>query len=160
MKVQDIIKEFDEEDDRQYPNPIRVDYERATDIYDLGDEVLGELVSLYNKEHNITKFTPAQWVEAANVQREKYGKVMTVPVSNLISMETHLYEPHMKKLASDEKVQSTGNLPIIFKTGNDLLVADGNHRVVSEIERGAENIKALVLDLDTLSKQLKIENRE
>lgn len=157
MKVKDIIEEMDDGDDeRQYPNPIHYDYEKATEIYDLADDVVSELVSLYNKEHGITEFVPALYRKAAALQKEKYGKVIDVPVDNLISMESHVYEPHMKKLSKSVPDQSIGKLPHIFKVENVLLVADGNHRIVAEIEKGNKTVKAVVLDIGALAKQFKI----
>jgi len=155
MKISELLEFESDEDDRKYPNPIPLKYDRANEIYDFGDDVIGKMVAVYNKEHGITGFSAGNWIKAVSSQKQKYGKTQEVPVNNLISAESHLYEPHLNKLTNGENVESTGKLPIIYKVENEYLVADGNHRVVADIMKGNKTTKALVLDLVELSNMFK-----
>jgi len=158
MKVQEIIHEDQE---REFPNPVPFNQSKVYDVFDLADEVEGELVSLYKQEHGIDEFVSGrEYGKAAKIQRQKYGKIADIPINNITSSESHLYKPQVDALVSGAQIKTSSDIPILYKVGNEYIVGDGNHRVTAELLKGNKSVKALVLDLSELSKQLKIENKE
>lgn len=172
MMIREIIIETsDDDNERQYKNPIRYEPRRGEEIFDLADEVLHELIDLHIKQNkmpmpdiNITKakyggqakkVRRESYIKAKNAVNKKYGKIAEVSIENLITIEANLYEPALHQMKQGKNFTSA--LPLIYKVNDDLLIADGNHRIVNELNMGKTTTKIFVIDIGQLAQQLQIE---
>lgn len=129
-------------DDGLVPNPIFCDTDRAMNIYDLVDDTVPFLGT-----DNIVD----------------YGTVKSVKVKDLISIYAMLYEKtllHFHKnsplLQYGQKIfnKSYTELPIIYKVGKSLIIADGDYRIAHAILNGQTKVIAKVINISKLIKSL------
>ena len=146
-----------DEPEPDVPNPLPVppDTERG-DILDTIDDIEGNLVSQAYKrlfgEFDVKK--PHQWGEAAEYVRNRIGTVQLVPIASLTAIEPNLYGDHLSRLARGEKPRTGTKLPVIYILSSGNYIGDGNHRVVNELSKGREKVKALVIDFRQYEKDL------
>ncbi len=155
MKIQDIIQTIIEDEGRNYPNPLpSIDMSHPLFSYwtDAADAVESDLVYQYKLENNIDKLTGKTYGNAIQTMRERVGSVVNLPISSLIGTEPYLDEDHLKAVMSNTNVMSSGKTPVVYKLDNKYIVGDGNHRVVAAHLNGVKKIKALLIDLDKLTR--------
>lgn len=153
MKVQDILKEFDDdEDQREFENPIPFDENKLEGAWDYMDDVDGELAAAYKTEHGMEEFPSGRdYAKALQIQRKKYGVVADVPLDKLIPTEQYLDKVQIDKIIKGGDVKSSSELPILYKTGDMYLIGDGNHRAAAVAISGGKSVKALVLDPEQIN---------
>ena len=162
MKVEEVVLEFDEEENpREFPNPLKADV-NAAGLWDLSDEITGRLRNQWAADNNVSLVdqrgrnfsnTLAKAIKGA---REQYTDIIDIPIDKIITTETHLVKDHLTKLVNGGDIDSLNKPPTIYKSGDTLVVADGNHRVVAAHLQGKKTISARVFDFDKLKKQLNI----
>ena len=135
---------------RTEPTPLKVDSPLVHSVFNMADEVEGALVDTYRKTHNAQHLNYAQVIKLA---REKYGKIMNVPLNAIIGSEEKLYRDQLVALQK-KTAQSSSILPLLYKHNNKYIVADGNHRIAAAKLEKKRSIQALVLDLDLLVKSI------
>jgi len=157
MKVQDILIEvWDDENEREFENPIPHDSSKMEDAFEYMDEVDGDLVTLYKQERGIKEFpSGAEYGKALQVQRNKFGEITNIPLNKILASETHLHKDHIDKIIKDGDITASSKLPILYKMGAVYFVGDGNHRIAAEMIRGKKSVEALVLDADRILNQIK-----
>ena len=155
MRIQDL-KERSNEPKPDYPNPLRsigMNDPLFQKWADLMDEVEGELLDRYKKENNIIQsLVGKEYGDAIKKLRYRYGQVITVPISNLTSIEPFLYKDHLDTLLRGGERKP--DLPLVYKMGSNYLIGDGNHRVVADYLGGKKSTKVVLMDLDKLWKAL------
>jgi len=153
MKLVDLHETtYDEPSREEVNNPIPFDKTKVFNAFELANDVEDELVKIYKKERGITEFNSLRdYGKAAQIQREKYGSIENVLISDLIASEEKVYPDQLRALVKGDNVKSSSELPLVYKTKNDYIIGDGNHRAIAAAFNGEESIKALVLDLDKLS---------
>lgn len=146
-----IIREdrYDNEPEPDVPNPIPVPPQaQLWEILDIIEEIESEYVrEAYQKlfgEFDVKK--PHQWGKAADHVRRQLGKVQNVPITNLIGIEPKLYGEHLTRLAQGYIPTRGDKLPIIYVLSSGMYIGDGNHRVVNELSKGKQTVRALVVD--------------
>lgn len=159
MKVQDILKEVwdDDEDQKQFENPLPFDEGKLEDAWEYMDDVDGELARAYKTEHNIEEFPSGRdYGNALRSQRKKYGVVVDIPLDKIIPTEQYLYKDQIDNIIKGGNVKSSSELPILYKMGDGYFVGDGNHRIAAVAISGGKSIKTLVLDPEKIN----IKNKE
>ncbi len=153
MKVLDLINESN---DRDFENPLPVDTQ-SNGIWDLSDEIINELLEQYKNKNDITFNKPDGAIDSTLLQKtikdinRQVSTLEDVPINKILATEKYLVKSHLDSLVDGE-----GKPPLIYKSGDTYMVADGNHRVVAAYLQGKKTIKSLVQDLDRLAKQLNI----
>ncbi len=153
MKVLDLINESN---DRDFENPLPVDTQ-SNGIWDLSDEIINELLEQYKNKNDITFNKPDGAIDSTLLQKtikdinRQVSTLEDVPINKILATEKYLVKSHLDSLVDGE-----GEPPLIYKSGDTYMVADGNHRVVAAYLQGKKTIKSLVQDLDRLAKQLNI----
>ena len=135
MKLFEIYSliENDDEDEEHFkntvPNPFPV-----VDSSRLGeaDEYADELVDEYMEQHSL-KYSNENFLKA----RGQVGKVMDVPMHEIVSTEDRIYPDRVKSPSNE--------LPYMVFLEGDYIVLDGNHRVVNAFLNKKTSIKALVI---------------
>lgn len=112
-------KEEDEEDNRVYPNPLPV------------------------MSPNDPRWI--DWHERGDALGPENAQRVVVPINRLISTERFL-EPDALKRSSDSKFSSA--VPGVYKIDGNLLIVDGNHRVVQTHLNGRSKIEVDLYDVD------------
>ncbi len=160
MKVLDLIKEDRWDDDEEHgdiPNPIPFEEDKMRYAFEFADEVEGELVELYKREHGISEFKSAQeYGDASKIQRNKYGVITNIAIDKLLAGEAGIYKRQVDALMKGGDVKTSSDLPIVYKMGNNYIIGDGNHRAAVAAMKGEKTLKVVLMDLDKLARKLKI----
>ena len=140
----------DAETRRTTPNPLPIansaELNRAFDLAeDLDDKILAD----YKRKHNISHRLSGlgEIGKILKAERPKYGKVETVPISNVLASEDMLDGKHLKALADKRETTPASGQTTLLKVGNKYYVQDGNHRIAAAFLRGEKTIDALVLNV-------------
>lgn len=158
MKVKELLEFNDEENPRDYPNPlpsIEAGSPEFGKFDDAASEVENLIVYLYKKENNIEGML--QGKEYGNVLtqgRKKYGEVVDFPIDKLTAAEPTLDKKHLDMIMQGKSTKAEDDLPTVYKVGNKNYVGDGNHRVAAASLQGNQTVKVLFLDVDKLKKSL------
>ena len=134
-------RDEDKEANRTFRNPLphlTLDDPRFADWYDRGEEILFGYIEQQGWDIHKKGMTRAQ---------NALGIKTTVPINKLIGTESYLEPTGLKRKPGD---RFSSELPVIYKVDNNLVISDGNHRVVQAHLNGETEIKALVLDVDAL----------
>jgi hypothetical protein len=81
---------------------------------------------------------------------DKYGKVMNVPLSNIIATEKWLKRDQIESIMNNSATSSS-ELPIFYYEDGKYVVGDGNHRIVAAYLNKESSIKGRVLALEFLN---------
>jgi len=139
----------DEQDNRTFRNPLphlTPDDPRFGEWYDRGDDVLGT----YAQDKKWSIRHGKGMMRAGNA----LGQKQVVPIDQLIGTERYLDPKGLKRKASDK---FSSKIPIIYMVDGNMLIVDGNHRVVQAHQKGQTEIEALVIDVNALEQQFGIE---
>lgn len=144
----DYERDEDEQDSRTFKNPLphlTPNDPRFAEWYDRGDDVLGT----YAQEKGWS-------IRDKGMKRagKALGQRQVVPINRLIGTERYL-EPKGLRRKSTDKFSS--EMPDIYMVDGNMLIVDGNHRVVQAHLEGKTEIEALVIDVNALEQQFGIE---
>jgi len=134
----------DERDNRTFRNPLpslTIDDPRFADWYDRGDDVLATYA-----QHKGWSIHDKGMVRAGNA----LGKKQVVPIDQLIGTERYLDPQGLKRKPTDK---FSSKIPIIYVVDGNMLIADGNHRVVQAHQEGQTEIEALVIDVNAFEQE-------
>lgn len=139
----------DAERRRTTPNPLPIaGHAELNRAFDLAEELDDKILANYKKQHGIQKFDDLrQMGKVLKSERPKYGKVETVPISNIIASEDVLDGEHLKALVNGKDTTPASGQATLLKVGNKFYVQDGNHRFAAAFLRGEKTIDALVLEV-------------
>jgi hypothetical protein len=140
MQLIHLFREYYEpESEPTFPNPLphlKPDDPRFGDWYDRAEDVLIPYAKLkgYTDKYAMVRAT------------DDIARPIVVPINKLIGTETHLYPDGLEN-RPDAK---SSKLPIVYKVDGNLMVADGNHRVVRAHQAGDTTIQVKLLNVDAL----------
>lgn len=155
MNIQDIERRHEEEDAEDgidFKNPLpqldpNTPYGKRW--FDLANELDNDIITNYKIKNNITGKLPIGELGSILKQyRNKFTDVVELPILRLTSIEKRLNSKHLKKLIQGSNVESSSDLPSVYKMGNLYVVSDGNHRVAAAFINGEDTIKVRLLDMD------------
>ena len=149
------IFEFDDVD-RDLKNFLHVNIPFAHEAFEMADEVEGELVQQYKREHGIKELKMGEYGPLATKIRNQIGTLKKIPINKIISSEEYLHSSHLEAL-KDKNTKTSSEHPLLYKYEGKFVVGDGNHRIAYAHKNNETQITALVVDLDKLSKELNVE---
>lgn len=158
MKVKELLEFTDEENPREYPNPlpsIEAGSPEFGKFDDAASEVENLMVYLYKKENNIEGMLQgSQYGKILMQSRQKYGDVTNIPIDKLIATEPLLDKKHLDKVMQGKSTKPADDLATVYKVGDKYYIGDGNHRVAAAALQGNQTVKVLLLDIDKLKNLL------
>lgn len=143
-----LDRDEDEEDNRTFRNPLphlTPDDPRFAEWYDRGDDVLAHYAQ--KKRWSIRA---KGMIRAASA----LGQKQVVPIDQLIGTERYLDPRGLERKAS---AKFSSKIPVIYMVDGNMLIVDGNHRVVQSHQNGKTEVEALVIDVNALEQQFGIE---
>ncbi len=160
MKLSEIKEKEQFQDDPRFndpwnepepdvPNPLPVPpQDKLWPILDMLEDLEGVYIKNAYKEMfgEFDPKKPQQWGAAAHAVRRQLGKVQNVRISELTAIEPKLYGEHLTRLAQGYNPTRGDKLPVVYVLSVGKILGDGNHRVVNELSKGKETVKALVID--------------
>jgi len=140
----DRDREDDEADNRVYPNPLPVlstKDPRWTEWHDRGDQLVGYYIEKKGWS----------WREGGAAKaKDALGLKTTLPINKLISTERFLDPDGLKRHHWDK---FSSDRPIVYKVDGNLLITDGNHRVVQAHLNGETEIEDDLIDVNSFERR-------
>lgn len=160
MKLKELLEFNDEEDTRDYPNPIPAIDETSPDFekfFDAAENAENLMVYAYKKKNNIEgNLSGREYGNILKQSRQEFGNVVDIPTNKLIATETKLDKAHLDKIM---KAGMSEKLPDVYKMDGKYYLSDGNHRAAAAALQGNQIVKVLLLDIDKLKNNLTIQNK-
>lgn len=139
MRISDLLREDWEKDPGyDYENPLPHSNEEW--IWHFMEEIDDEY-----KEHYDVQMKPKDIAD-------NYGKVMNVPISNIITTEKWLKKEQIEAILNNTATSSS-NMPIFYYEDGNYVAGDGNHRIVAAYLSKEQAIKGRVLSLEFLDNE-------
>lgn len=92
-----------------------------------------------------------KWVDNPLYPKGEKKSIQNVPIKHIISHQDAVKEGTVKKY----KKRSGRELPTLHKIGRKYYVEDGNHRIVSKMEKGEKTVRASVRELHARLKEIR-----
>ncbi len=140
----------DDERRRTTPNPLPVaDSEILNHVFDLSEK-LDDKILAYYKSRGKKPNGLREIGELLKQGRREYGSIEAVSVSNIVASEDMLDGGHLDALTNKQQTTSPSGDVVLLKYQGKYYTQDGNHRIAAAAARGDKQIKALVLDMDSI----------
>jgi hypothetical protein len=119
----------------------------------LGGHVLKRM-GFFSSRSRPIHFENAKWVDNPLYPDTVTTTVKDVPIKHIVSHQDAVKEHIVKKY----KKNPSRSLPVLHKVGKKYYVEDGNHRIVSKIEKGETTVRAKVMEMGARLREVRFQD--